>query len=80
MDEIRVLVDRYKITDGKNHIYVMANKNRLVITPGDSITKQTFNFTLSKSDRVKSIACLMIKAAELFDMGGMNDVSSDHQE
>ena len=84
MDEIKVLVDRYKITDGKNHIYVMANRNRLIITPGDSVTKQTFNFTSSKSERVKSIANLMLKAVEVAEdlatSGGDNYVSSDYQE
>ncbi|HUV84920.1 MAG TPA: hypothetical protein VMV86_04375, partial [Methanosarcinales archaeon] len=65
MDKIDVTVDRYKITDGKNRIYLVVNRNKVMITPGNSLTKQTFNFTLSTVETVRAIANLMLKAADV---------------
>ena len=65
MNDIEVTVDRYKISNGKHRIFLVVNRDKLMITPGDSQTKQTFNFTLSTIETVRSIANLMLKAADV---------------
>jgi hypothetical protein len=69
MGEIQVIVDRYKITDGRNSIYMTLAGEKLAITPGDRVEKQTFNFCLSDKETVRSIANLMLTAVDVAETG-----------
>lgn len=70
MDNIIVSVERYKISDGRNTIFMShCGANKIMITPGDKPEKNTFNFTLSKPETITAIANLMLKAVDVAEKG-----------